>query len=568
MPQIINALASGNESIANSLSKVGEGMFGNTDQKQLYAAHAALAKEQTAKALRHNQYAQPLADAIRAGDRNSIAALSSLSDRSGVDAGNYNLLATANHSSGVDDPGLATAQLGAHEPIASTAIGQGRSLANAAAMNAATNATSRANNTDTNRQSGINQQTMSDRSAASALAVMERQVQAQQWTDEHTLVNLRGPDGRITMVPKHQVPNLQAHGYDVMPTLDQAKVNILSPQQPALPGAAPQQPTMAPPAAAPQTQLAQPASAPPEPAGIPPVVQQALAQPAPAEAPIPATSAMTPDQRSLVGLPTNVQSYQHPQTGEIAVSHDGGLTMTAPDGKRKLVAGSGFMPVSHEAALGQARTNSAITQAATPLPAPPTEYPQSAMDASKAAGADAVIQHEWNKIYGALTGGEVGANFNRARENLENLAMNTRAIVAGSPGTRMALKDRELAMGNMPHPGWFGSTGASGQEERNSTMSFIQGLRRLYASEQAEATDRNTPPQDVEKLTSHMRSLRGVIEQWEAPAATAAAAPAAKPAEAAAPAAAPQAAIPPRAQNIKVINGKTMYTLDGKVMQQ
>ena len=66
------------------------------------------------------------------------------------------------------------------------------------------------------------QQIASTQAAASQQAITERQIQQQQWQDQHALVNLRAPDGSIKMVPKSQVGDLQAQGYDVTPSLDQS----------------------------------------------------------------------------------------------------------------------------------------------------------------------------------------------------------------------------------------------------------------------------------------------------------------------------------------------------------
>lgn len=140
------------------------------------------------------------------------------------------------------------------------------------------------------------------------------------------------------------------------------------------------------------------------------------------------------------------------------------------------------------------------------------------------------------------------------------------ASAINAPGTRATVANLEAIEKNMPVPGRVtGMTGVSAEEERNSTISFIKNLRDLYAAEQKEANNPNTPPADVEKIAQHLRSLREVIGQWEKmPAQPNAAPPAAAPQQAPA----PTQGIPPRATNIKTINGVTYYMLDGQLMKQ
>src|SRR5437868_1474174 len=117
MPVILNN--SGEGSIASSLRDLGESLFAN-------GARNELTRQQATKVGRDNQYAEPFASAARSGDRGAMAYYGAMRGLQGADAANWALLGTANNAKGIDDPGLATAQIGAHEPISSTAVGQRR----------------------------------------------------------------------------------------------------------------------------------------------------------------------------------------------------------------------------------------------------------------------------------------------------------------------------------------------------------------------------------------------------------------------------------------------------------
>ena len=541
MTQIINAYANGNSAVADSLKSLGDSMFGNQ-------ARQSLIREQAGKLGRENTNAEPYAAALRDADAKNALYYGSMAGHLGQDLGAGNL-ASAAAAAGPNyrSPTLATMALGAGHSAEGTFPGLDATLAQRAAS--ASEATNRA--------------------AQTQESISGRQIQQQQWQDEHTLVPVVAPDGVTTIqVPKNQVQTYQSRGYThSAPTLDQVIANRVRTNM-AVPQPAPVVPNTTSPTA--QPPAAQPTSAPIDAAPVIPASLTAPDAPPQASTPQPAPAPSqgfspqlqgqpsTPDM--FAGIPREILHQKNlliPPKSYTRVS-DGQVIVSSED--PAVLAQQGFQETSAEGAQAQTRDNAMRDQAAAPLPPRPTVPIQAAEDAAKAAGLGSAVQHEWNKVYGAFTGGEVGAGTNRGRENLDNLAQNTRAIVANSPGSRTALKDRELVMKNMPQPGYFGVTGASADEERNSTYSFITGLRNLYASEQKEADDRNTPDEQVKKLTSHMRELRGAIVQWEQTAAPQAGAQGAP--------AAPKVSLPPRAQNVKVINGKTWYTIDGKVMKQ
>lgn len=456
MPKIINAY-SGNESIADNLKSLGDSMFGNESSQ-------ALIRENAKGKMRENTNIPMLADAVRSGDPNALAYYGVMSNKTGADTANFNLLSRGNHASSVDDPRLNIAQLSAHEPISSTAVGQGRALANAASI--ASEATNRA--------------------AQTQQAITERTIQQQQWADEHTLVNLRGPDGRITMVPKSQTANLQAHGYDVMPSLDNVKAGILAPQ------------------------TAQPQ-------------QDAGTQPAPA-AGVPRTSTLTPDQRSIVGLPTAIQSYQHPQTGDTAISQDGGLTLSRGDGSKIPLAASGYMPVGNQEALTQQQQNNLRTAASGPAPAfPDPANSAAAADARKVNGLDAFVQEHANTAVGATglgavgkylgIGGEVGPGVERARSAQEIRNNEARTAMLAAPG-RQGVQQQKWVNELLPEAsGW-----ANPETEAQKVPQIVGALKADYDNERRVIADINTPPADRIAAQARMQKLQHAITLFSQPA--------------------------------------------------
>ena len=498
MPRILNP-ASGNESVADSFSKLGD-IFSNGAQQDLIRQNA-IAKGA------ENKYAEPYARAPQSGDSNGTIYYGALARKQMADVANGNLLARTNHANGVDDPNVALAQMGAHEPIASTAVGQGRDLAN---------------------RTGI-ARIQSDTQAANQLAITERQNAQQQWTDEHTLVDVQRPDGVIVKVPKSQLAQVQGQGYRTPLTLDQVKAGMFAPS-------------------APQT-APQNASAPAGP---------------------PSTTSLDPDRRHILGLETGTQTYMHPGLRMSAVSHDGGQTITLPDGRTMPAAGSGFQPASNEAALQQSRDNIQIGEAQHPMAgAGQTGPSQAALDANTAAGSGARLLEHANGMVGLIPGAGaaaravgypvIGPGTVDAQQQQDQRNQETMSTLMGNPG-RPSNFSQALIKDLLPEEGYA----RSGAVEANKVAKIQQRLKQEYAEAQAVATNPNTPSDVRQKYLDHMRRVEKTYGLWASPAQGGAQQPQQAPQAPAPQQGGAQAAQPPT----KIINGKTYFRQNGQWFEQ
>jgi hypothetical protein len=433
------------------MKSLGDSMFGHQAQQEL-TRQGAIAKGA------ENQYAQPLADAVRAGDKNALAYYGVLARKTGRDTADFNLLSRSNHANGLDDSGLALAQVGAHEPAGSTFAGQGRQLAN---------------------QTGI-AHIQADTQAATQRAITERQNEQAQWTDQHTLVDVQRPDGTIVKVPKSQVSDVQGQGYRTPMTLDQAKVGFITGQGTQAPS------TVAGPAQ----------SGPP---------------------------ALTQDQRSMIGLPTGTQTYMHPGLRMSAVSHDGGQTITLPDGRTMPANGSGFLPASNEAALQQSKDNLQIQEAQRPLAGANPQGPsQAAIDAQTAAGSVPRLVEHANSIAGVVPGGNavlravgapiIGPGTINAQQNQDQRTQETVSTLMGNPNRPSNYSSKQVAE-LLPQEGYF----ASGAVEANKVTAIQHRLQQDYAEAQAIAQNPNTPPDVRQKQLDYMRRVQKTYSMWAAP---------------------------------------------------
>lgn len=540
MPKIINAYSDASGSIADSLKSLGESMFGNGAQHEVHRQTATHKK-------RENDNIPLLADAVRRGDRGALGYYGVMSNKTGADTANFNLLSTTNNARSVDDPRVNLAQIGAHMPISATATGQGRELANRQTI----------------------QKIASDRAAATQLSI-----------DARTLTPMRDPSGAIQMVPKSEVANYRTQGWMAAETPDTAAnnrtsvaTNAATNTQSGANNTATNETSVATNAATnatsrannqdtvaganyrhdstphtvydnvngvPVPTTATNATAPGR--GAAPlsvdqvkggIIQNAVNPQGDGTVPLGQSSNDTtmpagylhPLVQETLGYGKGAVPYQH-TSGAVGQSYDGGATI---DGHP---AGPGWVPVTSQEALTQNRTNSQIQSASQPLPAPGTGYPQAAQDAASTSGVKSVVQQSVNNTVGFLGGPEVGANTNRARENLTNLANEARSVLLSSPG-RQAVQAQKWANASIPQPGALGMTGANADQQRNAVISLTQQMRQVYAAEAAEAQDRNTNPADRAKLLTHMAQLKRIIEAYEAPAQQQGGAP---------PAAAPQAA--------------------------
>jgi hypothetical protein len=223
-------------------------------------------------------------------------------------------------------------------------------------------------------------------------------------------------------------------------------------------------------------------------------------------------SGYSPQLRALIGVNTE-QPMLNPRTGETGISRDYGTTLEngAP--------AAGFMPTTQQGALKQERDNNTRTFAAQPLPPAPTGYSQYEADAAKTSGLKSLGQGLLNDTAGIFGAGEVGASYNRARENLINTAQSVRQLVESAPGVRAAVAREKLADKSLPQPNLLGVTGINADEQKNRAVSTTQHLRDLYGLVQQDAMDVNTPPEERVKMVAWMHNMGHAITQMEAPAA-------------------------------------------------
>lgn len=499
MPKIINAYSDANGSIADSLKSLGESMFGNGAQNEVHR-QTAVGKR------RENDNVPLMAEAVRNGDRNALAYHGVMANKSGADAANYNLLSTTNHAGSVDDNRVNLAQIGAGHSIGSTAVGQGRELATKQTM----------------------QKIASDRAAAAQIAVAEREQKGRDDQFNRTPEKVE-QDGRIVLQPRSQAMGMPSgenvnlanartlndqttqrtmdaarYNHDNTPTTvyNQDGTSKITSQADAVRGG-----YNGPPKSLDQvkagivTQAVQPGG---QDGSVPPG-QSVLGQGAG-----PPTGYIHPLVQETLGYGKGAVPYQHTQSGAVGQSYDGGATI---DGHP---AGPGWVPVTSQAAITQTRTNEQMNAASVPLPAAPAGYPQAAQDAAATSGLKSIVQKEINNTSGLVGGPEVGANTNRARENLTNLANEARSVLLSSPG-RQAVQAQKWANASIPQPGYFGMTGANADQQRNAVVSLTKQMRQVYAAEAAEAADLTTNPQDRAKLVSHMAQLKRIISMYEQP---------------------------------------------------
>jgi hypothetical protein len=440
MPQIGSPYSAQN-SLADTLRDLGQSMFG--DQ----ALHEGQ-RQNAFKLQRQNQFTPEAADALARGDITGAVAAGVRAGMTGQDAANWNLLGASGRARGnIDDPNLATAQLGAHEPISSTAVGQGRVLTNERAINAA-------------------------------------RIAEQRYQFENAPEIVQGPNGGSIYTRRSD-----AYGQPAPMSEPQVLGSVMR-------------------------------------AAMQPNSSQPAAFPAPEATPGVLTTSAAPS-RSISPAGTS------PGTAQPA-------TMPAQSDP---FANVPDWALAKFGILDQIREQRRRNTAAQSLPPPPTEFSQAALDARNTSGLPALIQGAVNHTVGFFGGPEVGADTNRARENLDQLALETRKVLSAIPG-RSALSDRNLAMRAIPHPGMLGITGASGETEKNNVVTLTQHLRRVYGELQHEALSPGADPKQSAELHSHMQRVAALIHLWEAPPNSAATATQPKPSAGSAQAAPAQVPLP------------------------
>lgn len=549
MTTIVNAY-SGNESVANSLKSIADSMFGDQSHRELY-------RQEALKYKRENEAADAIPGLYQSGDYRGVNAQILRHSPTASNLGGVNLAGAGLDAKGnYNDPRLATAALGAGHSAEGTMPGLGMTIGGQNQRNAATiagnlahlaatphdiedengnivttrtdqsygrpaaaNVTQRREAERNNARLASEERRASEatrRTAETQTAIAKRQDEQRQWEDQHTLVDIVSPDGAYTLkVPKSDVPAYQAKGYHGGMSMDQRKSELV--RQQLQPGAPPG--------------FSNPLSVGGQPQNltgdiIPPGGTRGSAPAAP-EAPADFNERhsgnappgyMHPLVQEALGYPRGATSYQHLQSGAIGQSYDGGVTIGGHP------AGAGWVQITPQEAITGTRENNDIAQAHKPLPVPPGQYSQAARDAEKTSNLGSMIQHDWNAVTGAIGGGEVGADTNRARESLAQKAAFAREVLLSTPG-RATNQAQHWANDLIPQPGWSGMTEFNATTAKNKVVSLTQQLRRVYDMEATEAQDRNTDPKLRRDLLAHMVKLRRTIEQYEEPVQGAAPAP-------------------------------------------
>jgi hypothetical protein len=487
MPRIVNAYE-GNSVIGDSLARLGEAIYGDQAQKEVSRQKAFGLK-------RENDNAEPLAAAVRDGNKNNIGYYGVMAGKTGQDAGDYNRLSSANHATSFDDPRLAISMMGAGGAAGSTAVGQRRALDNAVTTTGMNNATTLEA-----------QRIQSDRAH-----------QTQMDIDSRTLTPVDDGNGGY-----HYELKSNAVGQGAPMSTDQVKASVISqalrnranlmqpnvfPVNGADPWAATGVPATPVSPVAPSSFVPGGAnSAPPYPYPNPGGTHGR----ANAQQTGDIFANLTPQMRALIGV-NNEQPMVDPRSGQTGISRDYGTTLE--NGQ----PATGYMPTTQEGALKQERDNNTRTFAGQPLPPSPTGYSQYASDAGKAAGLKSVVQGAANDVAGLFGVGEINPSYNRARENLTNTAQSVRQLMESAPGVRAAVAREKMADKTLPQPNFLGMTGMNADEQKNRAVSTTQHLRDLYGMVQQDAMDANTPPEERAKMVSWMHNMSHAIQQMEAP---------------------------------------------------
>jgi hypothetical protein len=522
MPRVINAYAD-NSAIGDSLSKLGDAIYGDQAQKEVYRQKAFGLK-------RENDNAEPLAAAVRDGNPNNIGYYGVLAGKTGQDAGDFNRLAAANHATNFDDPRLAISMMGAGGSAGNTAIGQGRALANDRSIAGAHDATSRANNADT-MANNITTTGMNNNTTLSAEDMRsKRAADTQLAIDGRTSVPVDNGDG----TSHYDTKTNAASGNLAVPVTKEGVLGAMLRKYAA--GNAPTDVASTAPNAGAPASTGNPFAA------IPPQVQHVLG----------------------VGMPP--QSMVHPQTGQTGVSYDGGQNIV--DATGRVVPATGFLPVGQEAALGQARDNNVRASAAAPLSVPNPATSQAAADAAKTSGIGPAIQTDLNHTFGAIPGApavikgafgspEIAPDTQRARQSQDVRNNQARAVLLGAPG-RQTVQAQKWVNELIPQGDMFSNPAT----EAAKIPTIVGALQGDYEQLRQVAIDPNTMPADRVKTTQQMRQIESTIRMYTDPGPTPGAQPAAATPQAAAGAPAPQSAAPthmatgPGGKKLGLVNGQ------------
>lgn len=462
MTKIINAYADGSGSIADSLKSLGESMFGNE-------ARDSLVRENVYTGRRKNEAARAAADAYRNGNLVDYGANVVLGnpDSTAMGAGQLARFA-ATPGVTADNPQLQTLQIGHGSPYTATAAGERENIAQR--QRAAEEATRRA--------------TEAHIAAANIKAASDAAI------DARTMVPVM-QNGRLVYMQKSQ-----AGGQEAPITKDQAVGTAVN------------------------RELNPPA---PDNSGAPPPT----AAPMPAANPgVPKLSTLTPDTRHLVGLPTSIQTYVHPQTNQVVQSNDGGLTYIDQAGNRGLLQGSGFQPVPEGTALTAARDANVMKQAGAPDPTTSMNPAEgaAATDAAATTGILPAAKTHLNTLVGSIPGGpeavqavtgnpQIAPATQNARSDQDLRNNVVRSTIMGMPG-RPSNYAQQIVDNLLPQ----GSALANPATEAQHVQNIVKQLRADRAEVALLARDPNTLPADRIKYTQHMQQIDRAIRTMSAPA--------------------------------------------------
>lgn len=510
MPRIINAY-DGNSALGDTLSKLGEAIYGDQAKNEVYRQKAFGSK-------RENDNIPLLADAVARGDRDAIARFGVMSNKTGQDTGDFNRLGVSNHASGVDDPRMALATMGAGGAFTATAPGQGRALANdrsiagghdasAERIGAGNNATSITVGQGNNATTLEAQRIQSDRARETQLAI-----------DARTLTPVDDGNGGFVYQPKSG-----ATGMGAPISSDQVIANMLRKHAAT---ATPGQPSADP------------------------------------------LGGMDPRILKKAGLDLPEQSLIEPRSGMTGISRDGGRTVILPDGRT--VPATGFQPVGQDAALTQARDNGVRSSAASPLVVQNPANSQAAADAKNTTGIGAAVETMANAHLGSIPGmpaviqgaagsPEIAPETQRARSQQDIRNNQARAVLLGGPG-RQTVQAQKWVNELIPQ----GDAFANPATEAAKIPTIVKALQGDHEQIRQLAVDPNTLPAERVKLVQQLHQIENTIRMYTDPAAGQPPAQAAAAPTAGAPAApAPQGAGPTQTatnpqtgQKIGLVNGQ------------
>ena len=520
MPRIINAYASGNDSIADSLKSLGDSMFANQAQKELI-------RQEGLKAARQNSAATAASEAYRNNNAIELGANDILSNPDSTAMG-AQALARGSLVPGATPASLGTLQIGAGHPIEATVQGQNAQLGNARTI------------------------------AGMDIAGAQHRQDTMPYvtTDSGGNATVSTNSGAIGTTPVPSSDHIIA-----MEVARQLKAERDAQAAPAAPppNVTPVMPSS--PSNAPGVATPPPAAASsPVPAAQPAAPAPAVNAPMPPQAPLPGLLPNHPGVphplvQKAMGMPPGGTIFMNPATGQVGLSYDGGRSVQdASSGSWYTGAGNGFLPVDSKDAVAQTRANTSV---ANIPPTPPTNATgsQAASDVAATTGIAPAVQEHVNATLGAIPGGpaviqaatgspQIGGPTEAARSRQELLANELRTTIMGLPG-RPTTYAQKLVQELVPQDRAWGNPATEAQHIQQIVNQLRQD--REYAAQMAR--DPATPPETRVQFAQHIGAIDKNLRQLTAaPAATSAPA---------APTQAPQTATNPQTgQKLQLVNGQ------------